>query len=212
MIRVTLAVAASFFAGAANAHDGVVHKTPEEAQAHAAQDQAPPPVPEGLPLPFDLGGTFTLTDQSGETRSEADPDGALQLVFFGYANCPSICAVALPLMGEVTAALNADGIAATPVMITVDPARDTVETIGPPLAAFHEDFVGLTGTEDELQVVYDLFNIEKEVVFEDPEHGEIFAHGSHIYLLDGDGTFLTLLPPILSADRLSEIAAAYRGS
>ena len=115
-------------------------------------------------------------------------------------------------MGEVAASLSEQGIKATPVMITVDPERDTVETIGAPLAEFHEDFVGLTGTEDALQVAYDHFNVEKEVVFEDPEFGEIFAHGSHIYLLDGDGTFLTLLPPILSPDRLSAIAAAYRGS
>ncbi len=203
-------ILAALLATPAAAHDGVVHKTPEEAKAHAAQTQAP--APEGIPLPFDLGGAFTLTDQNGELRTQADPDGALQMVFFGYANCPSICAVALPLMGEVTDALRDQGVDVTPVMVTVDPKRDTVDTIGPPLAAFHEDFVGLTGSEADLQGVYDLFNVEKEVVFEDPEHGEIFAHGSHIYLLDGDGTFLTLLPPILSADRLSEIAAAYQGS
>ncbi len=203
---------AALLATPAAAHDEVVHKTPEEARQHAAQTQTPAPAPEGLPLPFDLGGAFTLTDQHGAARTEADPDGALQMVFFGYANCPSICAVALPLMGEVTDALRDQGVAVTPVMVTVDPERDTVETIGPPLAQFHEDFVGLTGVEADLQAVYDLFNVEKEVVFEDPEYGPIFAHGSHIYLLDGEGTFLTLLPPILSADRLSEIAAAYQGS
>lgn len=191
-----------------SAHDGVVHKNKAEADKHAAEA----PAPSGLPLPFDLGGDFTLTDQTGQTRTQADPDGAFQLLFFGYANCPSICSVALPLMGEVTEALGDQGIAATPVMITVDPKRDTVETIGPPLAEHHADFVGLTGSEDDLQAVYDLFRVEKEVVFEDPELGPIFAHGSHIYLLDGDGTFLTLLPPILSADRLSDIAAAHAGS
>ena len=200
-------ILAALIASPAMAHDGVVHKNQAEADKHAAEA----PVPSGLPLPFDLGGDFALTDQTGQTRTQADPDGALQLLFFGYANCPSICSVALPLMGEVTDALGDQGIAATPVMITVDPKRDTVETIGTPLMDHHADFVGLTGTEDDLQNVYDLFNVEKEVVFEDPEHGEIFAHGSHIYLLDGDGTFLTLLPPILSAERLSEIAAAYQG-
>ena len=47
------------------------------------------------------------------------------------------------------------------------------------------------------------------MVFEDPEYGPVFAHGSHIYLLDADGTLLTLLPPILSPERVVEIVAGY---
>lgn len=207
---VTLALAT--LALPALAHEGVDHDNPEDAARHLAETAGPLPAPQGLPLPFALGGPFTLTDQSGDRRSEADPEGAFQLLFFGYANCPSICAVALPMMGEVTNALRARGVAATPVMITVDPKRDTVETMGAPLAAFHPDFVGLTGTEDELAPVYDLFSVEKTLVFEDPIEGPIYAHGSHIYLLDGGGKVLTLLPPILSAERIVEIAAAYGGS
>ena len=186
------------------AHDGEDHATATEAAADAA-DAAP----AGLPLPFALGGPFALTDQDGAIRTQADPDGRMQLLFFGYANCPSICAVALPLMAEVTDSLAARGLPVTPVMITVDPARDTTRTIGPPLEAIHPAFVGLTGSEADLRTAYDAFRIEKEVVFEDPEHGPIFAHGSHIYLLSADGAFLTLLPPILSADRITEIAMGY---
>lgn len=163
------------------------------------------------PLPFAMGGPFTLTDHTGAPRTAADPDGAFQLLFFGYANCPSICAVALPVMADVTDRLRGDGYDVTPVMITIDPERDTVDTIGPALKAFHPDFVGLTGTEAELAPVYEMFSIEKTVVFEEPDGGEIFAHGSHIFLLDGDGTVLTLLPPILSAERITEIAARYGG-
>lgn len=191
------------------AHDGVLHSTPEEAARHVAETAGPPPAPQGVPLPFDLGGAFILTDQNGAPRGERDPEGAFQLLFFGYANCQSICSVALPLMADVTDGLAAMGIGATPVMVTVDPARDTVEAMGPALVAHHPAFVGLTGTEAELAPVYDLFGVQKTVVFEDPELGPIYAHGSHIYLLDGAGTVLTLLPPILSAARLTEIAAAY---
>jgi len=44
----------------------------------------------GTPLPFDVGGAYELIDQHGATRTEKDPDGKGQLLFFGYANCLSI--------------------------------------------------------------------------------------------------------------------------
>lgn len=201
-------VLAAFAALPAFAHDGVDHSSAEEAAAHKAES-ASLPAPQGLPLPFDLGGPFTLTDHTGAPRTAADPDGKFQLLFFGYANCESICAVALPIMADVTDRLREDGHDVTPVMVTVDPKRDTVETIGAPLHDIHPDFVGLTGTEEELAPVYDLFAVEKTVVFVEPDGGEVFAHGSHIFLLDGDGKVLTLLPPILSAERITEITAAY---
>jgi protein SCO1 len=185
------------------AHDGKVHATEDEAAAHAA------PVPEGLPLPFDLGGPFTLTNQQGQPRTEADPDGHLQLLFFGYAQCREICSAALPQMVAITEGLAANGIAITPILITVDPARDTVAVMGPAMAALSPDFVGLTGTQDALAVAYKAFSIESSFQFDDPASGPVYAHGSFIYLLDGTGKFLTVLPPILSNERMMVIIAAH---
>lgn len=164
------------------------------------------------PLPFDLGGSYTLIDQTGATRSEADPDGRPQLLFFGYANCQQICSAALPLMAEITDQLADKGLEVRPVMITVDPTRDTVDKIGPALAVHHRDFVGLTGSEDALQVAYDAFSVEKEEIFLDPEFGPVFSHGSFIYLLDGDGAVVTLFPPILSPDEAEKIVLTYNKS
>lgn len=202
MIRLAL-VAALLTGGAAQAHDGVQHKSQAEAAAHVAA------LPLPTALPFDVGGSFDLVDHTGARRTEADPDGRYQLLFFGYANCPSICAVAMPLMAQATDALAAKGIAVRPVMITVDPTRDTVDNMAAPLHELHPDFVGLTGSEEALQVAYDAFGVESELIFTDPEYGDVFAHGSHIYLLDGAGKVLTLLPPILDADRVTDIVANY---
>lgn len=187
------------------AHDGVDHSTEAEALQHRAESALGAPTA----LPFDLGGDFTLTDHTGADRTQADPDGRAQLLFFGYANCPSICAVAMPMMAELTEALAKDGHQVRPVMVTVDPERDTVETMGPALARLHPGFVGLTGTEEQLAHVYDLYQVSHEKVFDDPEYGAVYAHGSHIYLLDGDGKVLTLIPPILDVDRAQAIVTNY---
>lgn len=161
------------------------------------------------PLPFDLGGAFALTDQHGAARTQADPRGQAQLLFFGYANCPGICSTALPLMADVTDALAHRGIGLTPVLITIDPARDRVDTMGPPLARLHPDFVGLSGDTPALQTAWDAFQVTHELAYTDPEHGPIYSHGSMIYLLDGAGEVLTLLPPVLDAGRVTEIALSY---
>lgn len=156
------------------------------------------------PFPAQLGGAFSLTDQSGDERTERDPDGHAQLVFFGYASCQAICSVAIPLMAEAAHLASDEGLDLTPVMITVDPERDTPDAMADALGRHHTAFVGLTGSEDALQHAYDLFGVEKSVVFHDPL-GPVYAHGSFIYLLDADGTVLSVLPPILTAERIVEI-------
>lgn len=161
------------------------------------------------PLPFDLGGDYALTDQTGAPYTQADPQGRPQLLFFGYVNCQEICSAVFPMMADVVAEIEAQGMEITPVMITIDPVRDTVDTMGPKLAAFHPNFVGLTGTEAELQVAYDAYSIEKEEVFVDPEFGPVYAHGSFVYLLDAEGTFLTLVPPIVTPQQAAGIVAKY---
>ncbi|MDZ4094227.1 MAG: SCO family protein [Paracoccaceae bacterium] len=184
------------------AHEGVMHATATEAAAHG-------PLAQGLALPVNLGGPFALIDQTGHPRTEADPAGHLQLLFFGYANCQQICSVALPQMADIQVGLAARGVALTPVMITVDPLRDTVATIGPALARVSPAIIGLTGDEAALQAAYKAWSVEKTLVFEDPETGPVYAHGSLFYLLDGQGRFLTLIPPILTNERAIDIIAAY---
>ncbi len=161
------------------------------------------------PLPFDVGGPFALTNQDGETRTQADPDGLPQLLFFGYANCPGICTAALPLMADMTDNLAKRDIALRPVMITVDPARDTVENIGPALRDLHDDFVGLTGDTDALEAAYAAFSVDHALAYEDPDYGPVYSHGSFIYLLDGAGEVLTLFPPIMDADAATQTALKY---
>ena len=164
------------------------------------------------PFPVNIGGSFTLVDQFGQTRTEVDPRARAQLVFFGYANCVNICSTALPLMAKMVDVLAEEGIEVTPVMITVAPDQDRVETMGAPLAGIHPDFIGLTGDQTALQEAYDAFSVEVTPLFEDPENGWIYAHGSFVHLLDASGEMLTLLPPILDVDRAAKIARGYLDS
>lgn len=200
MIRAALL--AALLAAPALAHDGVDHKTPAEAAAHAAATPA-------LPFPVDIEARFRLTDQTGRAVTEADFAGRPMAVFFGYANCEAICSVALPRLGAALDMLGekADGLAA--LLITVDPARDTVETMGPALAKWSPHLVGLTGSEAALADARAAFQVEASQVGEDFEGRPIYAHGSFVYLIGPDGKVLTLLPPILGPERMAEIIGSY---
>lgn len=163
------------------------------------------------PLPFAVGGAYALTNHHGVPHTQADPDGLPQLLFFGYANCPGICTAALPLMADIVDSLAKRDIALRPVMITVDPARDTLDTMGPALAEHHSSFIGLTGNTDALDAAYKAFSVDHAVAYEDPDYGPVYTHGSLIYLMNGAGEVLTLIPPVMDAATATEIALKYIG-
>lgn len=199
-------VAAALLAAPAFAHDGEDHGDQGEALRHLLEK----PVGDAVsPFPADLGGAFALTDQTGAKRTEADPDGRMQLFFFGYASCESICTTALPRMAEIADIAAEAGVAVRPVLITVDPGRDTPQSMSESLAKYGPEMMGLTGTDAELAEVRDLFQIQAKQVFVDPEYGPIYSHGSFIYLMDPAGALQTVIMPIVSVGRGAEIVAKY---
>lgn len=187
-----------------HAHDGVVHKNLDEALRHLEETS-----PNTPGFPEIKGGDYQLTDQFGNERTSKSPDGKYQLLFFGYANCKAICSVALPRMTAAVDVLANENISVTPILITVDPERDTAENMKKPLADYHPDLIGLTGSNVALQAAYDAFQVTRSLVYEHPEEGPIYAHGSFIYLLDPEGRFVTLLPPILGPERIAEVTRSY---
>jgi protein SCO1 len=169
------------------------------------------PALAGEPFGGVVGGPFRLIDQHGQTRTQADPLGRTQLVFFGYAECPGICSHALPMMAALTDRLAAAGAAVTPVLITIDPELDTVASLAAAAPEIHAELVGLTGSPAALAAARDASQVEIETLFEDPDGRPVYAHGSYIYLLDGAGRVLTLLPPILGLERMEEVVLSYLG-
>lgn len=155
------------------------------------------------------GGDFELVDHKGNRRTSKSPDGNFQLLFFGYSNCKAICSLALPGLAEAINLLEGMNATVTPVLITVDPQRDTVEVLNRSVAEIHPRLVGLTGTPEKLDEAYRAFNLEKKFLFEHVDEGAVYSHGSFIYLLGPDGSFKTLFAPVISPVRIAEISAGY---
>ena len=99
-----------------------------------------------------IGGPFTLVDQDGRPRTDAEFRGKLLLVMFGFTFAPifvrSICSHCYRLDK-----LGPAGKSVQPVFITVDPEHDTPEAIKLYIGLFHPRLVGLTGSAKQIKRV-----------------------------------------------------------
>lgn len=156
-----------------------------------------------------IGGPYQLIDHHGRPRTERDPDGRAQLVFFGFTRCEAMCGLTLPSIAEAADQLTAAGHPARPILITIDPAGDTPAALKDWLGGLDPDLLGLTGDASALAAARRAFNVSAERLGEAPDGTPIYAHGLYIYLLDAEGRFQTLLPPILPPEKIAEIAGRY---
>ncbi|MBT4711824.1 MAG: SCO family protein [Alphaproteobacteria bacterium] len=138
-----------------------------------------------------IGGDFTLTDQHNEPVTQDALLGHYSLVTFGYTFCPDICPV---VQQTIAAALDnlgplADGI--VPYLITIDPARDTVEVMAEYSKHFHPSLVAMTGTPEQIAQAASVFRIFYGRVSE-PEDTEFYLmeHSSVIYVMGPDGKYI----------------------
>ena len=139
-----------------------------------------------------IGGPFTLVDQDGKSRSEADFKGEHMLIYFGYTYCPDVCPTALSDMGLALNELGDVAAKVRPVFITVDPSRDTPERLKPYVANFHPRMVGLTGSEQAVTAAAKAYRVYFAKSKTEAAPGEyLMDHTSIIYLMSPDGRYLT---------------------
>jgi protein SCO1/2 len=98
------------------------------------------------------------------------------------------------------------------MLITIDPERDTPEAMARRLPDYHPRLIGLTGTEAALAEARAVFQVESKQVSTTPEGAPIYAHGSFIYLVGRDGEVKSVLPPILSPERMADLMRKYFGA
>jgi cytochrome oxidase Cu insertion factor (SCO1/SenC/PrrC family) len=158
-----------------------------------------------------VGGPFTLTDQNGKTRTDADFRGKMMLVYFGYTTCPNICPTDLMQIGLTLDKLGdaADDLQA--LFISVDPERDTTDVLAKYVANFSPRILGLTGTPAQIRAAADAY--KAYYARYTPPDGAVYLidHTGFIYLMGRSGAYLGFFPPGTTADRIVEIITQHLG-
>lgn len=152
-----------------------------------------------------IGGPFTLIDQNGKKVTDQDFRGRSMLVFFGFTHCPDICPAGLQLISAALAKLGSKAANVTPIFISVDPQRDTPETLATYVKNFDDRIVGLTGTPEEVAAVARAYRVFYEKTPNETNPAEYgMNHTSIIYLMGPDGTYVAHFTPMTSVDQMVE--------
>ena len=155
-----------------------------------------------------VGGPFTLTDQNGQKRSDSEFRGKLMIVYFGYTFCPDVCPADLMAITQALDALGPSAEGIQPLFITVDPERDA-PLLKDYVAAFHQGFIGLTGSPEEIRKIANSYKAYFRKVPRERKGEYSIDHTGVIYLMGRDGEYLGFLPPQTAPEKLTEVLRKY---
>lgn len=166
-----------------------------------------------LPQGMVLGGPFSLVDHTGRAVTEADFAGRFLLVYFGFTYCPDVCPTELGTIAAALDALEEQGARVTPVLITVDPERDTPEALADYVSRFHPRMVGLTGTAQQIAAVARAYRVFYAKVNRPEMTQYLVDHSSFIYLVGPDARVRALFRPEMAPEAIAQAVRGHlRGS
>src|SRR5260370_631877 len=140
----------------------------------------------GMALGSAIGGPFGLVDQNGKPVTDVDLRGKWLLVYFGYTHCPDACPTALNDIAIALDELGPKRDVVRAVFITVDPERDTPETLKSYVTSFDIPILALTGTNEQIAQAAKGYRV---YYAKHPEAGGDYSmhHSSVIYVMHPDG-------------------------
>lgn len=146
-----------------------------------------------------IGGPFALTAADGRIVTDQTYRRKWVVIYFGYTSCPDACPTALNNIGVALDRLGGNAAAVQPLFITVDPKRDTRETLSQYMKSFDPRIVALTGSRDQIAAVVKEFH-----VYVDARDDKLIDHSSVFYLINPEGKFLDTIGGDKSSDAIAD--------
>jgi len=98
---------------------------------------------------------FNVIDQYGNPFQLSEQRGRVVLLFFGFTNCVDECPLTMAHLKLALTSLGESASQVEVVMVSTDPVRDSRKAMMEFLGKFNPEFLGLTGTMDELSKIWD---------------------------------------------------------
>lgn len=143
----------------------------------------------------EIGGPFSLINQDNVAVTEKTFLGTPTLIYFGFTYCPDICPMSLQTMrlalDEAKVAGGKDIEAIQPILISIDPERDTPSSLKNYVASagFPERLIGLSGSVEQVAAAAKAFKVgfRKSIPEGNEAKDYLMDHTSIIYLMGRDG-------------------------
>ncbi|ACF03657.1 electron transport protein SCO1/SenC [Rhodopseudomonas palustris TIE-1] len=143
-----------------------------------------------ISAPATIGGAFRLTDQNGQVITEQSMKGKPTLIFFGFTRCPDVCPTSLFELSQVLGAMGPDADRINAYFVSVDPERDTPQSMKDYLSSFDPHLKGLVGTPEATEKIEKAYRVyAKKVPLKDGDY--TMDHTALIYLMDKSGNFIS---------------------
>lgn len=158
-----------------------------------------------------IGGPFELVAETGGTVTESEVIDGLTLIYFGYTFCPDVCPFDVARNAEAVEILDERGITVRPVMVSVDPTRDTPEVMADFTEAMHPRMLGLTGSDaqvDAAKLAYRAYGaVSAGQSVEDEDY--LVDHSTLSYLMHPQHGFLGFFRNDLGSEDMADRIACF---
>ncbi|MGO2008648.1 SCO family protein [Vreelandella alkaliphila] len=138
------------------------------------------------------GGPIEMPSTQGDfSLSQLDEDD-IAIVSFGYTYCPDVCPMNQAVKRQALAQLSdAQRERVVPIMITVDPERDTLPRMEEYMQFFGDTFIGLVGSQEQLEDVAARYGVIWRRV-EAPNSAMAYTidHSASLFLVNRNGEIL----------------------
>ncbi len=135
---------------------------------------------------------FRMVDHEGTPVTPQSLVGRATMVFFGFTYCPDVCPTTLSDISLWLDDLGNDADELNVVFITVDPERDTVESMADYVSYFHPAIRGWVGVSGQIAQAADDFRATYEKVpMEDGDY--TMNHTASVFLFSPTGEFVSTI-------------------
>lgn len=134
---------------------------------------------------------ISLTSTDGAPFRISEQRGKVLLIFYGFTSCPDICPTTLSDLANAYRRLNErEAEQVQVVMVTVDPERDTPERLARYVTSFHPSFMGVTGTQAEIEAAMQPYGVYAERRdLPNSALGYTMDHSPYVYVIDRAGNW-----------------------
>ncbi|MBL1321868.1 MAG: SCO family protein [Methylophaga sp.] len=163
--------------------------------------------PVEMPILSGVGGNFSAVDADGKDIEFNDYNGKVIVIAFGYTNCADICPFTLGYLKSLYSKLSLEEQQRVRIIfVTIDPKYDTPGHLKSFIGHFNEDFIGLSGTQEQIDYIVSLYQAQynklssvtvltdyvrrvnpKEDTDKSEDKTSLYSHTVTLYLIDKDG-------------------------
>ena len=138
--------------------------------------------------PYPAAPEIVLDRSDGSSFRLSKMRGSVVLLFFGYTSCPDVCPTTLAELKLALAELDEDDAAQVKVLfVTVDPERDTPQRVQEYVDHFDPAFIGLSGSQVDLERIWTAYGVYREIVPGTSAAGYTLNHTARVTLIDQQG-------------------------